>query len=126
MITDGLTILKISMSIRVNSNCFLFVRRQSPILAQVLALFSSQFVLLMVLTLSNLTGRNRYQLEVPDSFTGKLNGSTYVLQSQRKGYKRYYTSDIKDMVAVLTEAEEKRDAALKDTTRGMFSEFDKQ
>ena len=71
-------------------------------------------------------GRNRYQLEVPDSFTAKLNGSKYVLQSQRKGYKRYYTMEIKDTVATLTEAEERRDAALKDRTRRTFAEFDTQ
>lgn len=96
---------------------------KSPILVQVMQ--SSNLACLCILTICY-TGRNRYQLEVPDSFTGKLNGSMYVLQSQRKGYKRYYTSEVKDMVATLTEAEEKRDAALKDTTRGMFAEFDRQ
>lgn len=38
--------------------------------------------------------RKRYQLEVPDSQLKKVT-SSYELQSQRKGFKRYYTNETK-------------------------------
>lgn len=38
--------------------------------------------------------KKRYQIEIPDSQVKKV-GSGYELQSQRKGYKRYYTAEAK-------------------------------
>lgn len=38
--------------------------------------------------------RKRYQIEVPDSQVKKV-GPGYELQSQRKGFKRYYTAEAK-------------------------------
>lgn len=38
------------------------------------------------------TDKKRYQIEVPESQTKKV-GSGYELQSQRKGFKRYYTAE---------------------------------
>ena len=38
--------------------------------------------------------RKRFQIEVPDSQVKKVN-SNYELQSQRKGFKRYYTAEAK-------------------------------
>lgn len=38
--------------------------------------------------------RKRYQLEVPDSQVKKV-GPGFELQSQRKGFKRYYTAEAK-------------------------------
>lgn len=43
--------------------------------------------------------RKRYQLEVPDSQVKKVN-SSYELQSQRKGFKRYYTAEAKVCISV--------------------------
>ena len=72
------------------------------------------------------SGRTRYQLEVPDSFAQKLDTSKYELHSQRKGFKRFYTKSIKRILGQLTDAEERRDLALKDTMRRIFHEFDKR
>ena len=38
--------------------------------------------------------RKRYQIEIPESQIKKV-GIGYELQSQRKGYKRYYTNETK-------------------------------
>jgi hypothetical protein len=38
--------------------------------------------------------KKRFQLEIPDSFTKKA-GKDYELQGQRKGFKRYWTSETK-------------------------------
>lgn len=71
------------------------------------------------------TAKNRYQLEVPDS-TSKNTPDEYTLQSQKKGYRRYWTPEIEDQLAALTEAEDRRDAALKDTMRTIFEKFDNE
>ena len=39
---------------------------------------------------------------------------------------RYWTKEIEGMLERLVEAEGKRDAALKDTMRSLFSSFDQQ
>lgn len=41
--------------------------------------------------------RKRYQIEVPESQVKKV-GPGYELQSQRKGFKRYYTAEAKARV----------------------------
>lgn len=38
--------------------------------------------------------KKRYQIEIPDSQVKKV-GPGYELQSQRKGFKRYYTAEAK-------------------------------
>jgi DNA mismatch repair protein MSH6 len=38
--------------------------------------------------------KKRFQLEVPDNFANKA-GKNYELQGQRKGYKKYWTSETK-------------------------------
>ncbi|XP_023213955.1 DNA mismatch repair protein Msh6-like, partial [Centruroides sculpturatus] len=69
------------------------------------------------------SGRNRYQLEVPENAT-KYVTDEYDLQTQRKGFKRYWTPTIKSLLAKLISAEEHRNAALKDIMRRIFSAFD--
>lgn len=71
------------------------------------------------------TGRNRYQLEVPDSATKRV-PSSYEVTGQRKGFKRYVTEESKAMLATLMEAEDRQVAALKDTMRKIFSKFDER
>lgn len=66
--------------------------------------------------------RKRYQLEVPDSQLKKVT-SSYELQSQRKGFKRYYTNETKDLLARQISAEEDRDRVLKDLNRRLFAKF---
>lgn len=71
------------------------------------------------------TGKNRFQLEVPEHAANKASDK-YEIQSQRKGFKRFYTSDIKQMLARYIAAEEQRDAALLDIMRRIFASFDEK
>ncbi|NXB81440.1 MSH6 protein, partial [Donacobius atricapilla] len=71
------------------------------------------------------TGKNRYQLEIPESAVSRNLPQEYELRSSRKGYKRYWTKEIEKMLAAMVSAEERRDAALKDCMRRLFYNFDK-
>ena len=71
------------------------------------------------------TGRNRFQVEVPESACKRV-PSHYEVTGQRKGYKRYITSEVKAMLSELVEAEEKQVLALKDTMRRIFNKFDER
>lgn len=71
------------------------------------------------------SAKNRYQIEVPESATSSV-PDKYTLQSQRKGYKRYWTADIEATMVKLTSAEERRDHSLKDTMRTIFHKFDEE
>ncbi|NWZ67614.1 MSH6 protein, partial [Acrocephalus arundinaceus] len=71
------------------------------------------------------TGKNRYQLEIPESAISRNLPEEYELRSSRKGYKRYWTKEIEKMLAAMVSAEEHRDAALKDCMRRLFYNFDK-
>ena len=50
----------------------------------------------------------------------------YNLSSQRKGFKRFKTGVTERLLARLTAAEEKKDAALRDTMRKIFEKFDNE
>lgn len=71
------------------------------------------------------TGKNRYQMEIPESAISRKLPEEYELRSSRKGYKRYWTKEIERMLAAMVNAEERRDAALKDCMRRLFYNFDK-
>ena len=92
------------------------------------------------------TNKNRYQLEIPETKCKKL-PEDYELTSSKKGFKRffilicfyliglilklliyvrYWNTDIKETLAKLTEAEDRRDAALRNTIKCLFKNFDKQ
>lgn len=45
------------------------------------------------------TDKKRYQIEVPESRVKKV-GPGYELQSQRKGFKRYYTAEAKVKIII--------------------------
>lgn len=68
------------------------------------------------------TDKKRYQIEVPESQVKKV-GPGYELQSQRKGFKRYYTAEAKELLARQINAEEHRDKVLKDLNRRIFAQF---
>jgi DNA mismatch repair protein MSH6 len=70
------------------------------------------------------TNKNRYQLEIPEHKCNKLS-SEYELTSSKKGFKRYWTPEIKEFLQELTDAETRRDQALRDTTKSLFKNFDK-
>lgn len=68
--------------------------------------------------------RNRYQLEVPESAIHARGApDDYQLKSQRKGFRRYWTKNIEELLESLVEYEEQRDSALKDTMRAVFHKF---
>ncbi|XP_016132009.1 DNA mismatch repair protein Msh6 isoform X1 [Sinocyclocheilus grahami] len=71
------------------------------------------------------TGRNRYQLEVPDSVSERSLPEEYEVRSTKKGWKRYWTKEIERLFSELQSWEDKRDAALKDCMRRLFYNFDK-
>jgi hypothetical protein len=70
------------------------------------------------------TGKNRYQLEIPESALARNTPSEYELQSSKKGFKRYWSPEIVKLSEELTDAEDRRDACLKDTMRKVFHQFD--
>ncbi|KAM4607492.1 DNA mismatch repair protein Msh6 [Polymixia lowei] len=68
------------------------------------------------------TGRNRYQMEVPEIMNIP---EEYEMKSTKKGWKRYMTREIERLFSELQGFEEKRDAALKDCMRILFYNFDR-
>ncbi|XXQ38336.1 DNA mismatch repair protein [Plasmodiophora brassicae] len=69
--------------------------------------------------------RERYQLEISESTISRLGGLSddYEQVSQRKGFIRYYTADIKDAVFQFDRATEKRTSALSGVMRRLFAQF---
>lgn len=72
------------------------------------------------------TGRNRYQMEVPNSILERNIPEEYEVKSTKKGWKRYVTKESERLFSELQGFEEKRDAALKDCMRRLFYNFDKK
>ncbi|XP_069105499.1 DNA mismatch repair protein Msh6-like [Argopecten irradians] len=71
------------------------------------------------------TGKNRYQMEVPESALKRV-PDDYELFSSKKGWKRYRTAEIDEYLSELADAEERKDVALKDTMRRIFHSFDER
>ncbi|GFR92090.1 DNA mismatch repair protein Msh6 [Elysia marginata] len=69
------------------------------------------------------TAKNRYQIEVPETALKNI-PHQYELMSSKKGAKRFRTSDIEEMLAELTDAEDRKDTCLKDIMRRIFHNFD--
>lgn len=69
------------------------------------------------------TGKNRYQIEVPESVCKRV-PDDYEVMSSKKGWKRYRTKEIEQLLAKITDAEDRKSAALKDTMRRVFHKFD--
>ncbi|CAF4614398.1 unnamed protein product [Rotaria socialis] len=65
----------------------------------------------------------RYAMEMSESACRNLDDD-YELMSSRKGFKRYYTSELRELLEELTESEKKKELALKDTTSSLFRHFD--
>ncbi|CAB3987275.1 DNA mismatch repair Msh6-like, partial [Paramuricea clavata] len=70
------------------------------------------------------TGKNRYQLEIPERALARNTPSEYELQSSKKGFKRYWSPEIVKLNEKLNDAEDRRDVCLKDTMRKVFHKFD--
>ncbi|XP_054156482.1 DNA mismatch repair protein Msh6-like [Oppia nitens] len=72
------------------------------------------------------SGKNRYQLEVPDNYTKKIaKDNDYMLESSRKGFKRYSTSFTKNLFEQLITAEDAKEIVLQDGMRRIFESFDR-
>lgn len=71
------------------------------------------------------SAKNRYQIEVPESAVKNV-PNEYRLMSSKKGAKRFRTTAIEDMLVELSDAEDRKDVALKDVMRRIFYNFDKQ
>lgn len=69
------------------------------------------------------SAKNRYQLEIPEHLCKKLSDK-YEFTSSKKGYKRYWTEEIKSLLAQLTDAENRRDSSLRNTMKCLFKNFD--
>ncbi|KAL5292296.1 MSH6 family protein [Megaselia abdita] len=68
------------------------------------------------------TEKKRYQLEVPEKCIGKA-GKQYVLESQKKGAKRYATAETKEFLRRMMQAEDNRAKVLKDLSRRIYEKF---
>uniref|UniRef100_A0AAV2JPE1 DNA mismatch repair protein n=1 Tax=Knipowitschia caucasica TaxID=637954 RepID=A0AAV2JPE1_KNICA len=71
------------------------------------------------------TGKNRFQMEVPDSISERNIPEEYDVKSTKKGWKRYVTKESEKLFSEMQVYEEKRDSALKDCMRQLFYNFDK-
>lgn len=71
------------------------------------------------------SGKTRYQIEVPES-AARLADSSYALQGQRKGFRRYHTEEVKRLAADMASAEEAKEVAVKDIMRRIFENFDRR
>jgi DNA mismatch repair protein MSH6 len=71
------------------------------------------------------TGRNRFQLEVPEERAGKADDG-HELVGQRKGYRRFVTEETKNFLAKEMKAEDEMESALQDIGRRIMSKFDSQ
>ncbi|XP_061395434.1 probable DNA mismatch repair protein Msh6 [Musca vetustissima] len=69
--------------------------------------------------------RKRYQLEIPEANARKVN-SKYSLEGQKKGAKpsrRYTTEETRSLLKRMLNAEDERNAILKDLSRRIFEKF---
>ncbi|XP_013386030.1 DNA mismatch repair protein Msh6 [Lingula anatina] len=69
------------------------------------------------------TGKNRYQLEVPEGVLQRV-PDEYEFESQKKGFKRYRTKRIMGLLAEMEAAETRKVDAQKDCMRRIFNSFD--
>lgn len=72
------------------------------------------------------TAKNRFQMEIPESALSRHIPEEYELTSSKKGFKRYWSPTIQKLLADTMNAEDRRDAALKDSMRRVFHKFDEQ
>lgn len=75
------------------------------------------------------TGKDRYQIEVPETVAPRV-PDDWTVKSRRKGSGktqgvcRYWTGDIEEMLGRLVAAEERREELVKDCLRRLFHRFD--
>ncbi|XP_078179988.1 MUTS homolog 6 [Carex rostrata] len=67
-------------------------------------------------------GKDKYLLEVPESLGGSV-PRNYTLQASKKGYFRYWTPKIKEMLQELSQAEEEKEKSLKGILQRLIQQF---
>ncbi|XP_054273047.1 DNA mismatch repair protein Msh6-like [Macrosteles quadrilineatus] len=67
--------------------------------------------------------KKRFQLEIPEPAVRKITSSEYQLQGQRKGFKKYYTPEAKELLEEQIAAEERRTNVLHGLRKRIFSRF---
>lgn len=69
--------------------------------------------------------KERYQLEVSDETLSRVGGAPeeFELLSQRKGFQRYWTPQLRQLVEQLDQAEEERASVLQNIIRSVFKNF---
>ena len=71
------------------------------------------------------SNKDRYQIEVPEEVLSRNQPDDYELTSRRKGFRRFWTPEIKDMLETLKEAEARQKLMVKEQMRLVFAKFDK-
>ena len=69
------------------------------------------------------TGKNAYQLEVPERAAEKRAGGEHTLSSERKGYKRYTTARTEELKERKAELEDEERAVCEKIHANMFNRF---
>ncbi|RCN33738.1 MutS domain V protein [Ancylostoma caninum] len=67
------------------------------------------------------SGKNRFQMEIPESVNPPR---SYELKSRRKGFGRYTTEELDELIENVFKAEAYKDQQRDDATRRVFSDFD--
>ncbi|KAK6729272.1 hypothetical protein RB195_006365 [Necator americanus] len=67
------------------------------------------------------SGRNRFQMEIPENVSLP---HSYEMKSRRKGFGRYTTEELDDLIEAVFKAEAYKDQQRDDATRRVFSDFD--
>ncbi|WOK94006.1 DNA mismatch repair protein MSH6 [Canna indica] len=67
-------------------------------------------------------GKDSYLLEVPENLVGAV-PSEYELQSSKKGYFRYWTPKIRDLLSELSQAEAEKESKLKGILQRLIGQF---
>ena len=71
------------------------------------------------------SNKDRFQLQFPESVCQNLGSmpKEFLLKSQKKGFKRFWTPFIQERFSVLQRLEERKQAALKTVTANVFNKF---
>ncbi|VDM56221.1 unnamed protein product [Angiostrongylus costaricensis] len=67
------------------------------------------------------SGKNRFQMEIPESVNPPR---YYEFKSRRKGFNRYSTEELEELIEEVIKAEAYKDLQIEDATRRVFSDFD--
>lgn len=67
-------------------------------------------------------GKEQYQIEIPESMLAKV-PQEYEARSSRKGFRRFWTPKVKQLLQDLTDAQAQREASLRGILQGLIRQF---